>query len=623
MCGIAGYIGAQHLSDRRLEAARDALGHRGPDAAGIRRFATPHGGFCDLVHTRLSIIDLDPRGNQPLSRNAGPGHSWGGGTAKWLVYNGELYDYLEIRAELEEEGERFATTSDTEVLLCAIERWGWAALDRFEGMWAFGLYDEASGELTLCRDRFGEKPLWVHRAPHGLFFASEPKALFALMGRSLPPNTRHLARFLVNGYKALEKGAESFFEGMTAVPPATMLTATSEGPEQVRTYWDPRLAIEEGMEYPEAVAAVRDRLVRSVQLRMRADVPLAFCMSGGVDSVSLISIAAHELGHDVHGFTIVNTDARYEEADMIAVAVEHLGVRHTEVPLSTSGFLEGLRRQVAEHDAPVATVTYYAHRLLMEAIRDAGYRISISGTAADELFTGYYDHHVAYLAMVRGDTELHASSLAAWTRHVKPIVRNPFLGDPELFVRDPAFRDHIYLRNDEFAARLRTPFHEEFAERDFGAGADVLRTRMLNELFHESVPVILAEDDLNAMAVSVENRSPFLDRALAELTWTIPTRHLVRDGRAKAVLRDAMRGIAPQPILDNRRKVGFNAPLEDLLDLDDAGVRAELLSDSPVWELVRRESIEDLLNERNLPNSESKFLFSLLGTKMFLEHCAG
>lgn len=622
MCGIAGYIGSEHLSDGRLEAARDALGHRGPDASGIRRFRTPHGGFCDLIHTRLSIIDLDPRASQPFNRNQGPGHSWGGG-GNWLTYNGELYDYLEIRADLEEEGERFATTSDTEVLLCAIERWGWDALDRFEGMWAFGMYDAASGELTLCRDRFGEKPLFVHRAPHGLYFASEPKAIFAMLGRTLPPNTRHLARFLVNGYKALNKGAETFFQGLTQVPPAMLLTATSEGPEQVRSYWDPRLAVEEGMEYPEAVAAVRDRLVRSVELRMRADVPLAFCLSGGVDSVSLISIAAHELGHQVHGFTIVNTDARYEEADMIAVAVEHLGVRHTEVPLSTAGFLDGLRRQVAEHDAPVVTITYYAHRLLMEAIRDAGYKISISGTAADELFTGYYDHHVAYLAMIRGDAELHASSLAAWTEHVKPVVRNPFLGDPDLFARDPGFRDHIYLKNDEFASRLRVPFHEDFAERDFGAGSDVLRTRMLNELFHESVPVILAEDDLNAMAVSIENRSPFLDRGLAELTWTIPTRHLVQNGRAKAVLRDAMRGIAPQPILDNRRKVGFNAPLEDLLDLDDAAVRAELLSDSPVWDLVKREPIEDLLKQRNLPNSESKFLFSLLGTKMFLEQCAG
>jgi len=614
VCGIAGFIGRVRLDDARLAAASRALAHRGPDASGVRRFTTPGGGFCDLVHTRLSIIDLDPRADQPFGTRPD------GDDGLWLTYNGELYDYLEVRADLERDGVAFRTASDTEVLLRAVERWGWDALDRFEGMWALGLYDAGDGTLTLSRDRFGEKPLWLHRAPEGLYFASEPKALFALRGGPLPPDHDHLARYLVNGYKALGGAPATFFRGLVQLPPGTLLQAHADGRERVRAYWEPRMAVEPDMGYDEAVARVRDRLVRAVELRMRADVPLAFCLSGGVDSVSLISVAARALGHETHGFTIVNTDARYEEADMIGLAVTDLGVRHTTVTLSTDGFLDGLRRQVAEHDQPVVTITYYAHRLLMSAIADAGYRISISGTAADELFTGYYDHHLAYLACVRELPEW-APARDAWARHVKPVVRNPHLQDPDLFVRDPDFRDHIVLKNDEFAARLTRPFSEGFAERPF-AGADLLRTRMLNELTRESVPVILAEDDLNAMAVAVENRSPFLDRGLAELCWTIPTRHLVRDGRAKAVLRDAVRGIAPQPVLDNRRKVGFNAPLEDLLDTADPAVRAELLSDSPVWDLVRRDAVAELLDRRGLPNSESKFLFSVLGTKMFLEQYA-
>jgi asparagine synthase (glutamine-hydrolysing) len=593
MCGIAGFIGRTRIDDARLEAAAASLAD---------------GGFCALIHTRLSIIDLDSRSNQPFRCGQ-----------KWLSYNGELYDYLEVRSRLEARGEQMATRSDTEVLIRAIDTLGWDALDSFEGMWAFAVYDEATGELTLCRDRFGEKPLFLMRAPEGLYFASEPKAIASLSGRSLRPNLTHLSRFLVNGYKALNKGTDTAFADLVQLPSSGLLTVDSRGTERERSYWTPRIAIEPDMTYGEAVAAARERLIRSVELRMRADVPLAFCMSGGVDSVSLISIAARELGHDVHGFTITNTDERYEEADMISAAVDALGVRHSEVNLSTDGFLDGLRSQIAEHDAPIVTITYYAHRLLMKAIADAGYKISISGSAADELFTGYYDHHVAYLAEVHGDPSLHARSLAAWNEHIRPLVRNPFLSDPDLFVDDPGFRDHIYLGNDAFAARLMRPFAEPFTERDFDA--TLLRTRMLNELFHESVPVILAEDDLNAMAVSIENRSPFLDRGLAELTWSIPTEHLVQDGRAKAILRDAMRGIAPDAVLDNRRKVGFNAPLEDLLDLDDPAVRSELLSDSPVWDLVRRDDIAALLDRRNLPNSESKFLFSFLGTKMFLEHC--
>jgi asparagine synthase (glutamine-hydrolysing) len=350
-----------------------------------------------------------------------------------------------------------------------------------------------------------------------------------------------------------------------------------------------------------------------VQVRLRADVPLAFLMSGGVDSLSLISIARRVFDYDVHGFTIVNEDERYAERDMVEHAVAELGVDHTAVTLDTADFLPRLRRLVAQHDGPVATITYFVQWLLMERIHTTGHRVSISGTGADELFSGYYDHHLAYLA-VTGDPQARA----AWEEHVKPFVRNPFLSDPDLFVRDPGFRGHIFLEAERFATFLRRPFHEPFRE-DSHPGADLLRTRMLNELFAEAVPVILHEDDLNAMSYSIENRSPFLDRDLFEFTLTIPTPHLVRDGRAKVVLREAMRGIAPDRALDNRRKVGFNAPIHALLDVHDPAVRAEVLADSPLWDLVHRDRVAELLDRDFLPNSESKLLFNLLNVKFFLE----
>jgi asparagine synthase (glutamine-hydrolysing) len=188
-------------------------------------------------------------------------------------------------------------------------------------------------------------------------------------------------------------------------------------------------------------------------------------------------------------------------------------------------------------------------------------------------------------------------------------------------VRDPGFRGHIYLNSDMFAAWLRRPWKEAFTEAPFHAS--LLRNRMLNELFVEAVPVILHEDDLNAMYFSVENRSPFLDRRLFEVAYSIPSRHLLRDGRAKAVLRDAMRGIVPDVVLDCRRKVGFNAPLLDLVDTADPQVREWLLDRSPVFELVRREEIERLLGLATLPNSLSKFLFNFMCAKAFLETFGG
>jgi asparagine synthase (glutamine-hydrolysing) len=222
-----------------------------------------------------------------------------------------------------------------------------------------------------------------------------------------------------------------------------------------------------------------------------------------------------------------------------------------------------------------------------------------------------------YLADVKGDRTRHEAALAAWSAHIKPIVRNPFLTDPDRFVRDPGFRDHIYLDAEGFAEFLTQPWSEPFDETRYSAS--VLRNRMLNELFHEAVPVILHEDDLNAMYYSIENRSPFLDRALFEWSCRIPSRHLMRDGYAKAVLRDSMRGIVPEPILDSRRKVGFNAPIFSFLDPRDADTRAQLLGPSPIFDWVRRDKIETLLDKAFLPNSQSKFLFYFLCAKLFLE----
>jgi len=609
MCGIAGYQGRVPLARERIATCLALMNRRGPDYREERSWLTPSGTHTTLLHSRLSIIDLDPRANQPM-----------GFEETWISLNGEIYNFLERRKDLEATGVSLKTRSDTEVLLASLRRFGWGVLDKCEGMWAFGLYDEQSGQLTLSRDRFGEKPLYYYATDDGIYFGSEIKFIVALIGEKISINHDHLWRYLINGYKALYKKSNSFFHGIREVGSGHNLECRNGEIVSHKPYWAPRIAVDDDMSFEEAVAGAKDRLIRSVELRLRADVPLAFCMSGGVDSNALISIAKRVFNHDVHGFTIVNTDSRYEESDMVDLAVRELGVRHTSIPVSADGFLSGLRALVRQHDAPVYTITYYAQWMLQKAIADAGYRISISGTAADELFSGYYDHHLAYLQEVKGDRDHHLRSLAAWQSHIKPVVRNPYLGNPDLFVNDPIFRDHIYLDADEFSTYMTSEWSEAFAETAYSG--NLLRNRMLNELFHESVPVILHEDDLNAMYYSVENRSPFLDRDLFEFCNSIPTRHLINDGKAKAILRESVRGIAPDGIIDNRRKVGFNAPIMDYLDVKDPDVRSYLLDESPIYQYVRRDCIEQLIGQRNLPNSQSKFLFYFLNCKMFLEEFA-
>ncbi len=611
MCGIAGFFGTASLSPERLAACQRAMRHRGPDAEAVLHLELPAGRQLYLLHSRLAIIDLDARSNQPFAHENGV-----------LCYNGEIYNYAELRREFANEGTQFQTTSDTEVLAHLLAREGDSGLSRCEGMWAFAWYDRERQDLLLSRDRFGEKPLYLWQRAEGIYFASEPKFLFALAGERARINLHQLRRYLVNGYKSLYKGRDTFFDGVIELPGGHCARADRYGNYSEFRFWYPRFsALRDEMTYQEAVAGTRSRLLRSMEIRLRSDVPVAFCLSGGVDSNALIAIAKRKLQYDVHGFTIMNSDERYEEREMVETSVRELGLQHTAIPIETCDFLPNLRDLVRIHDAPVYTITYYAHWRLMQAIHQAGYKVSVSGTAADELFSGYFDHHNAYLAaMANENEERHRSALNEWREHVAPIVRNPFLQDPDYFMVNPDGRDHIFLDAADFSEFMTEPFGEEFVEADYAQ--PMLRNRMANELLHESVPVILHEDDLNAMSVSVENRSPYLDSELFDWCQSIPTRHLVRNGRAKAVLRDAVRGIAPDAIVDNPRKVGFNAPILEYLDVTSNSVRDELLADSPVFDIVKRERISELLKPCELPNSRSKFLFNFVNAKLFLEEYA-
>jgi len=606
MCGIVGYIGNKKIDQSLIEECLATMVRRGPDASAAYEHYSDTADYVYLLHSRLSIIDLDERANQPFRFGS-----------KVFVYNGELYNYIELKDELETSGYHFETTSDTEVFLKTLDAYGLEGLDRCEGMWAFALYNEKNGTLILSRDRFGEKPLYFSRDQTGLYFGSEVKYIFKLMNRKLPVNYEHIYRYLINGYKSLYKKRETFFKELKELPAGYILTVDGRGHEEYRQYWTFNQYQDEEMSFEESVSGTRERLIQSVKLRLRSDVPLAFCMSGGIDSNALISIAKKIFAYDVHGFTIINEDERYAEQDMLDHVVASLGIKHTPVALMTDNFLSNLGMLVRHHDAPVYTISYYAHWLLMQQIRDHGYKISISGTAADELFSGYYDHHSLYLSEVKNKVNLYQESLANWNEHIKPIVRNPLLQDPEVFVNNPGFRDHIYLKSDQLSSYLKTDWDEPFFEEKFGT--TLLRTRMLNELFFESVPVILHEDDLNAMYFSIENRSPFLDRELFEFSLRIPTHQLIRNGYTKSVLREALRGIVPNVILDNRRKVGFNAPIFSFLDVGQAEVRKQILDDSPIYKHVRKNKIKQLLDKQTLPNSESKFLFYFLCSKMFLE----
>jgi asparagine synthase (glutamine-hydrolysing) len=603
MCGIAGVLGERLPSPEQVQRTLASMGRRGPDARGVYSGKLGNHQVC-LLHTRLSIIDLDARSDQPFVRN---------GCA--LSFNGEIYNFIEVREELKRLGHSFTTTSDTEVLMEAYRRWGVDCVKRFEGMWAFALLDEHENRLWLSRDRFGEKPLFYWRHDGALYFGSEVKFLIALSGAKPSINVAQLRRYLVNGYKALYKQPNTFFNEVRELPASSHALVQTPDRIEPRAYWSLNYR-PNGMSRDEAVEGVRERLFQALKLRLRADVPVAFCLSGGVDSTALASIARKVFAQNIHAFSIVDQDARYDEFDNMRAVVDDLGCEHHVVETSTQGFRQRLCRQVEYHDAPVATMSYYMHGFLSQAIREHGFKVALSGSAADELFTGYYDHYSFWLAQMSGLPEFPAL-LEDWRRSYGAHVRNQLLQDPLNFVREPDRRDHIYLNADVFGPFMTAQFDERFCERHYTD--DLLRNRMLNELFAEAVPVILKEDDLNSMQYSVENRSPYLDSRLAEYLYQVPGEYLIKDGYVKWLLREAVKGLLVEEVRVDKRKRGFNASIESLLDRDDAETVEWLLDDSPIFDVVKREAIEGFLRNDMTDNSFSKFLFSFVSAKTFLE----
>lgn len=607
MCGIAGYIGKSPPANKAIATTLELMKNRGPDHQDSVTVATRSEAQVSLLHSRLSIIDLDPRSNQPFTV---------AGTT--IVFNGEIYNYLELRADLVSRGIELLTESDTEVLLHYYRIYGRDCVEYFEGMWAFAIWDAEQDTLFLSRDRFAEKPLYFLETADGFYFGSETKFLRCLAGAGLSVNHDHLLRNMAHGYKALYKTADTYFENVGELRYAESMTIDSALDRKLYRYWKPAVEVDESMSLEDAIAGSRERLLNSVRIRLRSDVPLAFCLSGGVDSAAIVSIAAKEFNCAVTSFSIIDEDERYNEEDNILATVRDTGCEHRLLKIPQGSGLERLRDLIHYHDAPIATLSYYVHSLISESVHREGFKVNFSGTSADELFTGYYDHFVLHLNEMRNRDDYQSNYLKPWQENIGKFIRNEFLKDPDLYHRDPMFRAHVFDASDEISGYLRTGFREDYTESTFCD--NLLRNRMLNELFHEATPVILHEDDLNSMRYSIENRSPYLDTELMRFAYSIPSRHLIRDGYGKHVLREALHGILNDQVRLDRRKKGFNASINSMLDLKDPAVRDDVLdSRSGVFDIVDREEFSKLLDMDHIPNHLSKFIFNVINTKIFLE----
>ncbi|UGS38765.1 asparagine synthase (glutamine-hydrolyzing) [Capillimicrobium parvum] len=535
MCGIAGIVGGAPPDPRMLEAMALAVAHRGPDGQ-----ATWHDETCGLAFRRLAIIDLDDRSMQPMT--LGP---------LTLVFNGEIYDYRERRDELRALGHEFRTEGDAEVLLHAWAQWGEGALDRLNGMFAFGLWDAARRALTLASDPFGEKPLLWARDGERLLFASDVRALLAARPELDAPDPRALAPFLALG--AMPSGGDTFFAGVRRLPGAHLLRFR-DGRVTQRRYWTPQ-PIDTPREPAAAAAHLRGLLLDAIALRLRADVPVGTSLSGGVDSSGIVALSAQLAGdHRRHAFTarfpgFERDEWSYAHETALAAGV----VEHHAVEPTAADLLADLDALVCDQEEPAASTSVYAQWRVARAAREAGVTVMLDGQGADELFAGY-PALIGWAARSQGP------------RAAARALRTP--GEREWLVRalgaerlpEPLARRHrIGLATPYATADAKAAGAAATRPPDRG-GRDPLRRELLREAFATRLPELLRYADRDSMAHAREVRLPFLDRRIAEFALSLPAQLLYRDGETKAVLRDALRGTVPDRVLDRREKVGFEPP---------------------------------------------------------------
>ena len=602
MCGIAGFVGTAPPDRTAVEDTLAMMRQRGPDGLGFIEETIGQNRTLLLLHSRLAIIDPGKRSNQPFIDEG-----------IVLAFNGEIYNYVEIRETLRAKGHPFRTGSDTEVIVRAYLEWGDRLVDHLEGMWAFAIFDSRSGALLLSRDPFGEKPLYTMRTPDGLFFGSEIKFIKELSGRQLRIDHDKVHRFLAHGYRDVFKQNTSFFTDVTPFPPASTGIVTDGETVTVRKYWEPTFAPVE-MPVEAAVEGVRERLFEAIKIRLRADVPIALTLSGGIDSNVVSGIAVKKFGQSLHTFSMLESREEYDERAFIKMAVDSLGTPHRERPVSDRSFLERLGRMAHHYEAPVLSVGMFLEGFLTESVAAEGFKLAINGNGSDEIFAGYYDHYLYWLAGLHG-SEMFDREVERWRGSMGRYVRNPMFKDPHRFVKTPEERRHLLQNAPDIERYMQRPVDERFAEVPFCD--DVLRARMMNELMFESVPATLFCGDLNWMYHSIENRTAFLDRPLIEFMLTVPSKHLIRDGYSKYLLRKAAEGYVPDEILFSRQKFGFNAPITSLLNRRDPDVRDFMLMDSPVFDLVRRDRIEQLMDPDQDLAGMDNFLFCVASAKMF------
>ncbi|NJK40813.1 MAG: asparagine synthase (glutamine-hydrolyzing) [Acaryochloridaceae cyanobacterium SU_2_1] len=574
MCGISGYLLRQHLerSAERIFRMTRAIAHRGPDDEGLTLFAHgqrqsinistdhtfsainrsfevevsfPH--YMAFGHRRFSIIDISPDGHQPF---------WSRDRQVCVSFNGEIYNYIELRQQLEAKGYIFETQSDTEVLVIAYLHWGVECFQYFNGFWAISLYDDRQKAVLLARDRIGVAPLYVSQTSEGLFWSSEIKGILAGLEGSLPCiNKQAVQDFVVHGRRDLFD--QTFYEGITTFPSASYAWIEADGSYCPKTYWQlPSVRTNEAhCSLQEAKAQFRQILTDAVQLRSHADVPIGFTLSGGLDSSSLVALATQSL-ESLNVYTVAFPGTKSNEEPFANAVIQRFGkqINYQVLYPQDEDFFEQADIYVALIDEPFHSPTLLTDQGIMRRMSQDGIRVCINGAAGDETLAGYGGEYFApYLTQLlkQGQIARFIHEIADFSEHQSP--KNYLT---TLYRLLPDSLQHLAKPFTHVPSDLNPFIQPNPAPRKYGPSSEIDQ-RLIDNMGPWLMNYWLRSGNTSFMGVPMESRMPFLDYRFVELAFTLPLSYLIRDGWLKWIMRDSLQDLLPPEVLWRKAKWAF------------------------------------------------------------------
>ncbi len=562
MCGIAGrfnFVTGAPVDEHMVRGMCGLIAHRGPDGEGVWT-----DGSIGLGHRRLAVIDLSPAGVQPMATTDG---------ALWITFNGEIYNFLDLRRELEQRGHRFVSRTDTEVLLASYREYGFDCVNRLLGMFAFAIWDAPRRRLFIARDRFGKKPLFYHRDADGIAFASEPKAFFADPNFQTRPDLDALSDYLSYEYVPSPRSA---FAGVSKLPPAHYLVVTDSG-VRVERYWKLSYGRKCRVDEETACEELRHHLREAVRARLLSDVPLGAFLSGGVDSSAVVALMADAGGPPVKTFSIGFEEETFNELPYAREVARRYATDHHEFvvrPEASEIFSELVWHYNEPYADASAIPTYYLSRLTRQYVT-----VALNGDAGDENFGGYRRYlptRTSRLsdiapAAARRAVGLLARGLPAGRHSASLLARGKSWGTR--FAADPAERyaRRMTIFSPEWKNDLCTAsFMEAVGGREsldllattyrHSDGATAVDAMTDVDVNHYLPDCLLVKVDIATMAHGLEGRSPLLDHRLVEFAATLPSTFKVRGTTTKYIFKRAVRDLVPRTALE-RPKHGFSVPL--------------------------------------------------------------